>query len=223
MYFWIRPTPFSLFCSAFKLLRKGESETTTMKTKLIQLALSMTVLLTAIFIHSCEGVGVDIPHCTIPVNLEVLGAWGSVAGQNTGTITVEATRGNGGYEYSLNEGPFQSSGEFVNLPGGDYTIDVRDRQGCTNSITLTLDEVEIPSFANDIMPIMENFCSITFCHRTSGAAPFEIEDYNDVFPRIIPIRIRVTERTMPPFRRTRLSDEQISTIVYWIDGGAPNN
>lgn len=196
-----------------------------MKTKPNKLTLAILFLLPTFFLLpflSCEGVGVDIPHCTIPVNIEVLGAWDSVIGKSTGSISVEATRGNGGYEYSLNEGTFQSSGDFVDLPGGDYTVLVRDRQGCTNSVSLTLDEVEVPSFTNVILPIVEMSCSIRSCHDGRRQL-FEMLDYADIIPRVAAMRLSVINRTMPPRGRTPLTDAQINSIVTWIDGGAPDN
>ena len=38
--------------------------------------------------------------------------------------------GNGDYEYSLNGSSYQNSSYFSNLEGGDYTIYVRDKNGC---------------------------------------------------------------------------------------------
>lgn len=196
-----------------------------MKTKLNKLSLSILILLpTILFVSflSCEGEGVDIPHCTIPVNIEVLGAWDSVIGKSTGSISVEATRGNAGYEYSLNGGTFQSSGEFTDLAGGDYTVLVRDRQGCSASVLLTLNEVEVPSFANVILPIIEMSCSIRSCHDGRRQL-FQMIDYADIVPRVAAMRLSVINRTMPPRTRTALTDAQINSILTWIDGGAPNN
>ena len=182
----------------------------------------MTILLPAYFL-SCEGVGVDIPHCTIPVNLELTTTWSSVIGQSTGGIIVEATRGNGGYEYSLNDGPFQTLGEFPDLPAGDYTVTGRDRQGCTNTLTVTIEEIAVPSLANDIMPIFEMHCNANFCHGGRRPRSFEMADYADIAPHVQSIKVTVIDRSMPPRFRTDLTNEEISAIVSWVDGGAPNN
>ncbi len=196
-----------------------------MKTKLNKLTLSILILLpTILFVSflSCEGKAVDLPHCIIPVNLEVLGAWDSVIGKSTGSISVEATRGNAGYEYSLNGGAFQSSGEFTDLAGGDYTVLVRDRQGCSASVLLTLNEVEVPSFANVVLPIIEMSCSIRSCHDGRRQL-FGMVDYADIIPRVAAMRLSVINRTMPPRGRTALTDAQINSILTWIDGDAPDN
>jgi hypothetical protein len=47
-----------------------------------------------------------------------------------GQITATASGGNGGNQYSINGGPFQSSPVFSNLTPANYTITVRDSKGC---------------------------------------------------------------------------------------------
>jgi hypothetical protein len=46
-------------------------------------------------------------------------------------ISVTASGGTGGLEYSIDGQNFQGSSFFVNLPNGTYTITVRDDNGCT--------------------------------------------------------------------------------------------
>ncbi len=50
----------------------------------------------------------------------------SCNGGNDGTVTVEGWGGSQPYLYSLEAGPFQSSGTFSNLTAGPYSIIVRD-------------------------------------------------------------------------------------------------
>ncbi|NJB71468.1 gliding motility-associated-like protein/uncharacterized repeat protein (TIGR01451 family) [Saonia flava] len=59
------------------------------------------------------------------------------SGANDGTIVVDVTSGNGGYQFSLNSGPWitpspatATTHTFSNLVAGSYTIDVRDEYGC---------------------------------------------------------------------------------------------
>jgi len=49
--------------------------------------------------------------------------------QNDNTITV-TVEGNGDYEYSLNDITYQDSNVFTNLSIDDYTVYVRDKNGC---------------------------------------------------------------------------------------------
>ena len=48
-----------------------------------------------------------------------------------GSITAAGAGGTLGYTFKINNGSFQSSGVFNNLYGGDYTVLVRDANGCT--------------------------------------------------------------------------------------------
>jgi len=50
---------------------------------------------------------------------------------NDGRIEVTAMGGNGGTEYALNGGPFQTSNTFTGLTEGSYDVVVRDAEGCT--------------------------------------------------------------------------------------------
>src|SRR6188508_1373166 len=88
-----------------------------------------------------------------------------------------------------------------------------------------------PTFTKDIAPIFQNKCEA--CHRPDSIAPMSLVTYEDARPWARSIRSRVSERQMPPwhidktvgiqeFKNDRsLSDDQINTIVKWIDQGAP--
>ncbi len=59
------------------------------------------------------------------------------SGNNDAEIQVDATAGNGGYQFSINSGPWMiptpttaTTYTFNNLSAGNYTIDVRDQYGC---------------------------------------------------------------------------------------------
>lgn len=58
-------------------------------------------------------------------------------GGNNGTITVNASGGNNGYQYSMNGGSYQSSNVF-NVAPGNYIITVKDMLGCTTSFNTTV-------------------------------------------------------------------------------------
>ncbi|MCF8247533.1 MAG: proprotein convertase P-domain-containing protein [Saprospiraceae bacterium] len=57
----------------------------------------------------------------------------SCFGENDGEITATATGGNAPYTYSINGGTFQSSGVFMNLAAGSYTITTMDADGLTQT------------------------------------------------------------------------------------------
>jgi len=88
---------------------------------------------------------------------------------------------------------------------------------------------KVPTFTKDVAPIFYKAC--IECHRATMFAPMSLATYEDARPYIRAIKQRVTAKTMPPwgaetphgmFRNDpRLTDQEIQTIVSWIDGGAP--
>jgi hypothetical protein len=88
-----------------------------------------------------------------------------------------------------------------------------------------------PTFAKDIAKIFQEKCEE--CHRKGTAAPMSLVTYQEVRPWAKAIRERVVTRNMPPwhidktvgiqsFQNDRsLNDDQINTIVRWVDAGAP--
>lgn len=63
----------------------------------------------------------------------------SACGSSTGIIVASGSGGVPPYKYSLDGGPFQSSGTFSGLAPGTYTITIKDDEGdCKPSITVTV-------------------------------------------------------------------------------------
>ena len=67
----------------------------------------------------------------------------SNCGFNNGAITVVANGTNGPFTYSMNGGPFQSSGTYTNLYGGAYEITAVDALGCSESVFFGINDVEM--------------------------------------------------------------------------------
>ena len=86
-----------------------------------------------------------------------------------------------------------------------------------------------PTFTKDVAPILQRSCQR--CHRPGQIAPMSLLTYEDARPWAKSMRHQVSTRRMPPWHVDRsvgeyypdpsLSDEEIATIVEWIDGGAP--
>jgi hypothetical protein len=87
------------------------------------------------------------------------------------------------------------------------------------------------TFTKDIAPIFQEKCES--CHRKDSMAPMSLVTYPEVRPWAKSIKERVATHQMPPwhldktvgiqgFQNDRsLSNEQIATIVRWVDAGAP--
>ena len=82
----------------------------------------------------------------------------SCNGGPDGTITVSAGGGNGGYQYSLSGGPYQTSNVF-NVVGGTYSVTVKDNLGCT--FTLTNQVVALNNNLNYTPPQNATICEGT--------------------------------------------------------------
>src|SRR5262249_1557827 len=88
-----------------------------------------------------------------------------------------------------------------------------------------------PTFAKDVAPILQAKCQD--CHRAGSMAPMSLIAYEEVRPWARSIKERVSARQMPPWHIDRnvgvqkfkndmaLADQQIDTIVRWVDAGAP--
>jgi hypothetical protein len=87
------------------------------------------------------------------------------------------------------------------------------------------------TFTKDIAPILQDKCQE--CHRPDSLAPMSLITYEETRPWAKSIKLRVMTRQMPPWHIDKtvgvrefkndmsLSDEQIATVVRWVDGGAP--
>lgn len=61
-------------------------------------------------------------------------------GNNTGSVDISGSGGTAPYQYSLNGGAFQTSGNFANLNAGTYTVTVQDDSLCTVNVPVTITE-----------------------------------------------------------------------------------
>ena len=92
-------------------------------------------------------------------------------------------------------------------------------------------EAQEVTFTEDVAPIMWEHC--VECHRPGSFAPMSLLDYETAKRYAGVIKFRVQERLMPPWHIDKsvgvqaykndisLSDDQVETIVRWVDAGAP--
>lgn len=86
-----------------------------------------------------------------------------------------------------------------------------------------------PTFTRDAAPILQRNCQE--CHRPGEIGPFSLITYEQTRPWAKAIKAAVLEKKMPPwfadphygkFSNDRsLSQQEIDTLVNWVDGGAP--
>jgi mono/diheme cytochrome c family protein len=87
------------------------------------------------------------------------------------------------------------------------------------------------TYAKDVASIIQNNCTV--CHRPGGIGPMNLVTYEDARRYARRIREQVANELMPPYyydrdigiqelqHDWRLSQEQINTVVAWVDQGAP--
>jgi hypothetical protein len=84
------------------------------------------------------------------------------------------------------------------------------------------------TYYKDVKPLLDDKCMS--CHSDGGIAPFTFGGYADVLSHLPEIHTAVQNRVMPPwlagpgctdYQQDRsLTDDQIATVIGWIDGGA---
>ena len=86
------------------------------------------------------------------------------------------------------------------------------------------------TFSKDVAPILQSKCQS--CHEPGSIGPMSLVTYQDARPWARSIKQRVEAHQMPPWHIDRsvgiqkfkndmsLSDEQVATIVNWVDQGA---
>jgi hypothetical protein len=97
--------------------------------------------------------------------------------------------------------------------------------------TSSSSDVADVTYAKDVAPIILNNCVV--CHRPGGIGPMELLTYEDARRYARRIREMVANRLMPPYSYDddigiqslqhdwRLTQEDINTVVAWVDEGTP--
>jgi hypothetical protein len=96
--------------------------------------------------------------------------------------------------------------------------------------TLTAQTPKPVTYSKDVAPIFREKCEQ--CHHPNTAAPMSLQTFAEVRPWAKDIKTRVANREMPPWHLDKtlgirdykddisLSDDQIDTVLSWIDQGA---
>ena len=99
-----------------------------------------------------------------------------------------------------------------------------------SGIAVAADAPKQVTFSKDVAPIFQAKCQE--CHQPNSIAPMSLITFQDARPWARAIKDRVASRQMPPWHIDRsvgvqkfkndmsLSDEQVDTIVNWVDQGA---
>ena len=122
------------------------------------------------------------------------------------------------------------AGVAILAAGAFLTLAADDSAVATNTNKQTNANQQV-TFAKDVVRIFQEKCQD--CHRPGSVAPMPLETYEQARPWARSIKERVVTRQMPPWHLDKnvgiqhfkndmsLSDDQIATIVKWVDSGSP--
>jgi hypothetical protein len=168
--------------------------------------------------NPCTGV-------TVVVTLSPVAA---DAGTSNGSITAAATGGTG-FTFSLNNGTFQSAGNFSNLAAGKYTITAKNINGCSGSASSTVAAKDATCAGKTAGPlftavktIVTTNCAVIGCHNGTQSPNYTVDctivDYG------ILIKQRAVDQAgtadqMPQPPRAALLQADRDKINAWITAG----
>jgi hypothetical protein len=99
------------------------------------------------------------------------------------------------------------------------------------AVPMLADAQQTPTYANEVSRIIQDNCQI--CHQPGQIGPMSFTSYEEVRPWAPLIKMRVEDRAMPPYQYDhdigiqelkndwRMDQEDIDTLVAWVDAGAP--
>jgi mono/diheme cytochrome c family protein len=128
-----------------------------------------------------------------------------------------------------------SQSTLSRIPGGACSLAVALGAAAMLAVsagTLSAQEgADRVTFARDVASILQENCQA--CHREGSIGPMSLISYDEVRPWAHLIKEKVASRAMPPWPYDRtigiqelkhdpsLTDEEIATVVAWVDAGAP--
>jgi hypothetical protein len=138
----------------------------------------------------------------------------------------------------VDDGSGESAGNFgyhCCWTNAQVTVTVKGDSARTTSAQSAIGHlpsaIKTPTFAKDVAPIFQAKCQT--CHHQGTSAPMPLTTFEEVRPWAKSIQQRVANRDMPPWHLDKtvgikhykndrsLSDDDISTVLRWVDAGAP--
>jgi gliding motility-associated-like protein len=99
-----------------------------------------------------------------------------------GSITLNASGGTAPYEFSWEGGPFTTSNSLFNLPVGDYSLRIRDANGCEEDFVIPVRELELtldPTVNAAIDPSCTGFSDGAINVIINNGLPPYLYDFNN--------------------------------------------
>ena len=137
---------------------------------------------------------------------------------NNGKITVTAS-GSSGYTYNINGGAYQASNIFSNLATGNYTVGVKDLNGCTKTAVATVGTAPRGPLFNDVRTLISTRCNGSGCHMNgANAAGYNFDSDCSIITAWSAIRNScVNSNSMPRQPQPSLTTAEKQKITNWIN------
>lgn len=156
----------------------------------------------------CANVIITISTSTTPAS--------ACAPTNTGGITVTAS-GSNGYTYNINGGAYQNNNSFSGLNAGNYTVGVKDANGCTKTQSVIVSAVSSGPLLNSVVTLINNRCAN--CHTNGGSnGNLNLDSKCAIVSNWSTINNRcVTLGNMPSANPLNATEKQV--ITNWVNAG----
>lgn len=141
---------------------------------------------------------------------------------NTGQITVSAT-GSTGFTYNLNGGTYQASNIFSTLAAGNYTVGVKDANGCTKTAAVSVGTTAMGPLFTNMRNLISTRCSGSGCHMngtTTSGYNFDndcsiVSKWNQINQSCVTYQLN----KMPKSPQPLLTAAEKQVITNWINAG----
>ena len=119
----------------------------------------------------------------------------------------------------------------MNIPKGCFGLAAVIVMGLQSHALAQSDADLTVTYNGEVGQILNENCVI--CHREGGIGPMQLTNYDQVRPWAPLIQLKVADRTMPPYAYDhgigiqdlegdwRLEQDDIDTIVAWVNQGSP--
>ncbi len=137
-----------------------------------------------------------------------------------GKITVTAS-GSSGFTYNINGGAYQAGNVFSNLAAGNFTVGVKDLNGCTKTAAVTVGTAAKGPLFTDVRALITSRCGGSNCHMSGGnKAGYNFDNDCSIVTKWSPIyNSCVTSNSMPNSPQPQLTAAEKQKITNWVNAG----
>lgn len=137
-----------------------------------------------------------------------------------GAIAITPEEGSAAFEFRFMDGEYSDRGAFDHLEAGDYHIDVRNADGCSSRLNISVPHGTTgTSWSGEILPLVETHCAQSGCHN--GVSRPDLRVYANAKFYASQMKALTADGSMP-FEGS-ITQAQIDLIACWVDEGALNN